>query len=423
VTDRRARRGALAAAVATFTLATSLLSGGVAQADPDVGDDDVQAAAAAANSAAEAVAGIEVRLAEQSAVLDRAWLAAGVAGERYTRAVVARDQALAEAEVAADRAARAQEDVEAARDELGRIALEANRSGGDLDELAVLLSADGYQDFVARSTAIEQLADRSDRAVQRFEAAELVGRTLSALAEEAADAADRVADDAETALAVARQAQADAEQQVAEVAAERETLVAELARLRQTSIEIERARQVQIEAEQQALIDAAAQAQRAASVVNQAPPPSQSSTSAPVDLPDDSDRYQLGTGSQRGTAEQGQAAVAWALAQVGKPYVWGATGPDSFDCSGLVMRSWEAAGLVINRTSRDQYRQVQKITYESMRPGDLIFWGTDPLSSESVHHVAMYVGEGQMVEASRPGIPVRLTPIRWPSTMPYAGRP
>jgi cell wall-associated NlpC family hydrolase len=115
--------------------------------------------------------------------------------------------------------------------------------------------------------------------------------------------------------------------------------------------------------------------------------------------------------------------VAWAVQQVGKTYVYGGSGPDSFDCSGLTMRAWEAAGVRINRTSRDQYRQVYKISYDSMRPGDLIFWGTDAADPGSVYHVAMYVGDGQMVEASRPGVPLRVTPIRWSSTMPYAGRP
>jgi peptidoglycan DL-endopeptidase CwlO len=108
--------------------------------------------------------------------------------------------------------------------------------------------------------------------------------------------------------------------------------------------------------------------------------------------------------------------------QVGKDYVWGGAGPDGFDCSGLTMRAWQAAGLSLHRTSRDQYRQVRKITYDSLRPGDLIFYGqgNDP---STITHVAMFVGGGQMVEASRPGIPVRVTSVRWSGTMPFAGRP
>ncbi len=58
-----------------------------------------------------------------------------------------------------------------------------------------------------------------------------------------------------------------------------------------------------------------------------------------------------------------------------------------------------------------------------MRPGDLVFWGDNPNDPGSVYHVAMYIGNGQIVEASRPGVPLRVTAMRWTSTMPYAGRP
>ncbi|KGM15185.1 hypothetical protein N867_11045, partial [Actinotalea fermentans ATCC 43279 = JCM 9966 = DSM 3133] len=153
-------------------------------------------------------------------------------------------------------------------------------------------------------------------------------------------------------------------------------------------------------------------------------PPPVNPPAPPVNPPaPPSDPYGVGTGSQRGTADQGAAAVAWALQQVGKAYVYGASGPDSFDCSGLTMRAWQNAGLSINRTSRDQYRSYYKVPYDQMRPGDLIAWGTNAADPGSVYHVAMFIGNGQMVEASRPGVPVRVVNIRWQSTMPYAARP
>ena len=64
-----------------------------------------------------------------------------------------------------------------------------------------------------------------------------------------------------------------------------------------------------------------------------------------------------------------------------------------------------------------------KIGYDALRPGDLIFWSTDPSNPDKIHHVAMYVGGGQIMEAARPGVPVRLTSMRWSGTMPFAGRP
>ena len=143
----------------------------------------------------------------------------------------------------------------------------------------------------------------------------------------------------------------------------------------------------------------------------------------PPPAPPTSDRYGLGTGVSRGSAGQGQAAVSWAEGQVGLPYIWGGVGPDGFDCSGLTMKAWSAAGVGINRTAADQYKQVLKISYSSMRPGDLIFWSSGTTDADSIYHVAMFIGGGQMVEAAKPGVPVRITSIRWSGTMPFAGRP
>jgi len=103
--------------------------------------------------------------------------------------------------------------------------------------------------------------------------------------------------------------------------------------------------------------------------------------------------------------------------------VWGGTGPNGYDCSGLTQGAWRSAGVSLNRTSRDQYRQVKKISYNELRPGDLVFWGTNPNDAASVYHVAMYIGGGQIIEAPKPGTPVRITSMRYSGTMRYAGRP
>jgi len=121
----------------------------------------------------------------------------------------------------------------------------------------------------------------------------------------------------------------------------------------------------------------------------------------------------------------GAAAVAWASGKLGLEYVWGAIGPNSYDCSGLTSHAWSAAGLNITRTSRSQYDRVQKISYNDLRAGDLIFWATNPSDPATIHHVALYAGGGQIIEAARPGVLSRQTSMtgRWASTMPYAGRP
>ena len=114
--------------------------------------------------------------------------------------------------------------------------------------------------------------------------------------------------------------------------------------------------------------------------------------------------------------------MEWARTQIGKPYQWGATGPDSYDCSGLTLRAWQRGGVSLPRTSRDQYRAVEKIGYSELRPGDLIFYGNGS-DAGSIHHVAMYSGGGRMIEAARAGVPVRETALRMSGTMDFAGRP
>ncbi|MFD3531848.1 NlpC/P60 family protein [Streptomyces sp. NPDC058664] len=114
----------------------------------------------------------------------------------------------------------------------------------------------------------------------------------------------------------------------------------------------------------------------------------------------------LGTGVLTGLKADATAdarkAIAFATAQIGKPYVWGAEGPDSYDCSGLTQRAWGATGLNIPRTSQEQWRLLPRVDIKDMRPGDLIVYFGD------ASHIGMYVGNGMMVHAPRPGRNVTL---------------
>ncbi|MCF3176558.1 C40 family peptidase [Streptomyces sioyaensis] len=106
--------------------------------------------------------------------------------------------------------------------------------------------------------------------------------------------------------------------------------------------------------------------------------------------------------SNKASAE-GKKAISYATAQIGKDYVWGAEGPDTFDCSGLTLRSWQAAGRTIPRTSQEQWRQLPRVDLKDMRPGDLIIYFSD------ASHVGMYLGDGAIVHAPRPGRQVTIT--------------
>lgn len=114
----------------------------------------------------------------------------------------------------------------------------------------------------------------------------------------------------------------------------------------------------------------------------------------------------LGSGAlkeiNREASPSGKKAVAFATSQIGKPYVWAAEGPKSYDCSGLTSQAWLAAGRPIPRTSQEQWRQLPHIAIQDMRPGDLIIYHSDAT------HVGMYVGDGAIVHAPRPGRNVTL---------------
>ncbi|WP_329194550.1 C40 family peptidase [Streptomyces sp. NBC_01435] len=109
--------------------------------------------------------------------------------------------------------------------------------------------------------------------------------------------------------------------------------------------------------------------------------------------------------STRPPSAAGGKAVRYAIAQVGKPYVWGAQGPDSFDCSGLTSQAWAKAGRVIPRTSQEQWRQLRKVPVSGLRPGDLVIY------FPKATHVALYIGNGLVVQAPRPGAWVKVSPL------------
>jgi cell wall-associated NlpC family hydrolase len=100
---------------------------------------------------------------------------------------------------------------------------------------------------------------------------------------------------------------------------------------------------------------------------------------------------------------QGKKAVKYATAQIGKPYEWGAEGPGSYDCSGLTSQAWASAGHGIPRTSQEQWKQLTHVDIKDMRPGDLIIYFDD------ASHVGMYIGDGAIVHAPRPGRTVTIT--------------
>ncbi|WP_338672917.1 NlpC/P60 family protein [Streptomyces sp. SCSIO 30461] len=109
--------------------------------------------------------------------------------------------------------------------------------------------------------------------------------------------------------------------------------------------------------------------------------------------------------STRKPSRMGGLAVEYAVHQIGRPYVWGATGPYGFDCSGLTSRAWATAGRPIPRTSQEQWARLSRVPLGALRPGDLVIY------FPKATHVAMYLGNGLVVQAPRPGTRVKVSPI------------
>jgi cell wall-associated NlpC family hydrolase len=155
--------------------------------------------------------------------------------------------------------------------------------------------------------------------------------------------------------------------------------------------------------------EAAAAAARAAAA---AAASQQSSTQTPTWAP-----------SSGASATQGDIAANWALSQIGKPYQWGAAGPDTYDCSGLTMEAWAQAGVALLHYTGYQWEEGPHVSLDDLEPGDLLFYATDNSDPATIHHVGIYIGNGEMVDAPYTGAFVRIDSIYQPGIPIGAVRP
>ncbi|MEV0892056.1 NlpC/P60 family protein [Promicromonospora sp. NPDC050262] len=421
--------------------------GPVAEADPPADPPSAQDAQAARDAVAAGTIDVEqaeAALATLRSELEAAQVRVQVAAADYAeaqQAVEQAEQAVAEARSAA---AKAHEGEVAARGSLAEVYRASSRDDG-LGSLGVALRADSVTDMVGRSAA--------ERAVQRKVGGALAGYQDARAASESADARwtaakkelDAAAEQAESAFDTAQAAAADLEARTRAAEVERQALVQRLAELRQTSVRIEREREAARAAAAEAAREAAARAEleRQQEARDAARAEARAEEAEPAEEPggsgDGSGSGGGGTtsdeppaaapvapptsGVSAGSAGRGIGAVTWARTKLGAPYLLGAAGPTSYDCSGLTMMSWASQGVDITRTSRSQYLAVGKVGYGALRPGDLIFYGSNPSDPSTIYHVAMYTGGGMMIEATLPGHPLSENPLRLTSAMPYAGRP
>ena len=295
----------------------------------------------------------------------------------------------------------AKSDLEETQGSIGRYAAAAYRTGG-IDSSLQLLLADDPQEFLDSAVVLDIVANSQNAALRKTQVARL--RLAQANAELGQQQAE-----AEVALANMQSYKDALDDKIAET----ETYLAQLKEEERQRIEEERRRR---EAEQRAAAQAAAQAAAAA----QQQSSSSSSGSGSGSSSGSSSGY---TGGNTATSDKAAIAVAYALGQVGAPYVLtppGARPPYSWDCSKLTTWAWAQAGVSLTPYSAAQINQVRTIPQSDLRPGDLLFYYNP--SWGRVGHVSMYIGNGMVVEASSPSTGVRIHPVYW-SNFVKAGRP
>jgi cell wall-associated NlpC family hydrolase len=315
--------------------------------------------AAAAATAALSGGAAQYAVADPSAAgltpaarLDRLYQQAEAATEAYDAAQERVGRLRGDLATLQDRAAQAQQRVNELRDDLGTLAAAQYRGGGLDPTLALLLSDDP-------ATSLDQAA-----ALDRLGARQTERLSLLRSAQQALDG---------------RRAEA------AGTLAELDASSAELAR-RKTAVQ-------QALARAQQLLRALPAAQRA----RYAPGAARRGTGARAWLPD--------LPALPASSPRAALAVAAARAVLGAPYVWGATGPHAFDCSGLTQYAYGRAGVSLPRTSQEQRDAGRHIPLSQARPGDLVIYRSD------ASHVAMYVGAGRVIHAPYPGARVRYDPV------------
>ena len=310
------------------------------------------------------------------------------------------------AEIAMNHLQAAQASVSSGKRTIGKLAVNAYVMGGGFTDLDSLLHADGPQDLADRLNALDALGDNNSKALDRFKSAEVVATA----AQKEADLAKQAQAAATVKVAAAKkeadEAAAMQKEEVDKLQAVQDKLAKELAVAQKKRLTLEQQRQIALLEEANAGIAAI--------------------------TPDQSKIWRdtgfTGRSSTRSNEVMRAQAVEFAKKQVlaKKPYVWGAEGPNSFDCSGLVYAAYRSAGLGWpnwDRLNSSLYWVATKrIPLSQMVPGDLLFYSYKGTVS-TIHHISIYAGDGMMWEAhSRKGGLLYSSIYNVKGLMPYAGR-
>lgn len=312
--------------------------------------------------------------AQVKAKVDKLYEEAEVATQKYDGAKDKAHKAEQRLNALRDEAARREDRLNTARDALGSIAAAQYRSGG-LDPALQLALSDNPDQYLEGAAFAERAGSRQAEAVAR------VRKQLREI--------EQLRGAAHVELASLKSRQT-------ELKSAKKTINGKLDAARQLLSRLTDEQRAQLGG-----LGAAGGAGSTGSAGQRA------SRSAPRDLGPVSS-----PGSVAAPNSRAAEAVAYAYGKLGSPYVWGATGPDAFDCSGLAQAAYRAAGISLPRTTYAQINAGRRISRSELLPGDLVFFYS------GISHVGIYVGNGQMIHAPNPSAPVRLAPV---DEMPFAG--
>ncbi|MFF3584106.1 C40 family peptidase [Streptomyces mirabilis] len=285
-----------------------------------------------------------------------------------------------------DDVAQRTEKLNTAREELGSFAAAQYRTGASAPDTATLLLADNPQDYFDQTQLMDRLTSRQKVAVDDYITEQAATTKKRAEASQSLQTLTTTQSALKTSKADVQRKLAAARDLLSKLTAEEKARLAAIEKKKQEAADRKAAElaQQQAAAEKKAQ-EAAAQQQTGSGTSGTTGSAGTSGSSA----------------TDSSYTAKADKALAFARTQIGKPYVWGATGPGSYDCSGLTQASWKAAGVDLPRTTWDQVNVGTTVPLSDIKPGDLVFFYDD------ISHVGLYVGNGMMIHAPKPGAYVR----------------
>jgi len=370
----------------------------------------VQAAQNKVNQRAAALGRQEERLAAADARLTDLETRAEILTESYDKTIVAEDQAGTAYATAVQNLAQAESAEKISQRQVANLAATEFETQGGFDPMAAMLGdAHGVQAYLNEVGLGQVFATRGTDILARNSADSAVAGVFRSEARTALTQKQAAVRQA-SALKVAIQAAVT--RQLAAVKTTK-SVTSQLSGLLQSAKATEQSlaakRQAALAAAAAAAARAAAAAARAA---QQRAAAAAASSAQPVPFPDSA-----------ASSQQGNIAADWALSQIGRPYQWGGAGPYSYDCSGLTMVAWAHAGVALLHYTGDQWVEGVHVSLGALRRGDLLFYATDNADPGTIHHVGIYIGGGNMVDAPYTGVDVRIDSIYAPGQPIGAVRP